>query len=201
MQKLIALGIFRLLFYPALLLLMLPTCILSAGEPTNSDEMHRTGTSLNSDLITPVFGLYYLDFEIPIDNHIDLTVGIVYQELHKWLMPDWSENRAGYVKLGSIYFFSKTKKGWLIYTDAFVGWMVLDTYKNEPPREFKGAEYIHQVMGGYRFFLSNKIFVTPLVGMLYGYSWALADADRVTTDEIIYSEVGPALELTVGFKF
>jgi len=183
----------------ALMSILLSNQTADADEVTGEVETSRPAVSLNTDLALPLFGLHYVDLEFPLSERIDLTIGFVYQELPKWVLPDWAENRGVFGKLGTLYFFSEQRRGWLLYLDSFVGWNRVKNYKDSMAGSYDGMEYLGQLLVGYRFPVCGRVSITPCLGMLYGHSEPLSDADKEIDDDIAYQEVGPTLEVTLAF--
>ncbi len=168
-----------------------------AAEPDDSPPARKSVT-LQTDLITPFFGAYYLEANVRVSSHFGVLFNTSYLAFPNG---DW-KSRTGTFGVGLTYHFGgEALRGW--YVEG-VGEANLSSWRNEPSGQVAplGVGWTGILVGGYRF-VWNSGFVLDLAAGLVVLHLSSA---RVTTAEgVVASDaltrVYPAAKLGVGWAF
>jgi hypothetical protein len=168
-----------------------------AVEPEGS-RAGREALTLQTDLITPFFGTYYLEANARVSNHLGVLFNASNLSLENG---DWKTN-TGTLGAGlSYYFQGEALRRW--YVEA-VGEANLSSWRHEPSGKVAPilVGYTGIAVAGYRFIWGCGLVLDLAAGVVVLH---LPSARVATVDGFVSSEaltrVYPAAKLNVGWAF
>lgn len=173
-----------------------------AGEP---DQPHtgQKAVTVQTDLITPIFGCYYLEADVRASDRFSVLINSSYLpvENHDW------KAKAGTLGVGTSYYFQgESLRRW--YVEG-VGEANLAWWRHEPSGKVASMSvgYTGVAVVGYRFIWNSGAVLDAAVGVvgLHLPSVQVKDTDGTGSSYTVSSDpvnkVYPAAKLNVGWAF